>query len=116
MDMNRDSRDDREELKRMIKEAGGVVEFDLPPLDQGKETGHLSRGSTGTSPTNGSHSQIFAHQSDASVAQETKLKQRVGEVIKEARLNGIRPMTIGKLLALPWLRHERFDHRPNRGR
>src|SRR4029077_8750710 len=42
LDVNRDSRDDREELKRMIKEAGGVVEYDLPPLDLGKETGALS--------------------------------------------------------------------------
>ena len=42
MDVNRDSRDDREELKRMIQEAGGVVDFDLPPTDLGKETGTLS--------------------------------------------------------------------------
>ena len=39
MDVNRDSRDDREELKRMIHESGGVVDFDLPPIDLGKETG-----------------------------------------------------------------------------
>ena len=42
MDVNRDSRDDREELKRMIQEAGGIVEFDLPPPDLGKETGDLT--------------------------------------------------------------------------
>ena len=32
IDVNRDGRDDREELKRMIQEAGGIVDFDLPPL------------------------------------------------------------------------------------
>ena len=48
MDVNRDSRDDREELKRMIQEAGGVVDFDLPPHDLGKETGAISPESTGT--------------------------------------------------------------------
>ena len=42
MDVNRDSRDDRAELKRMIHEAGGVVDFDLPPVDLGKETGALA--------------------------------------------------------------------------
>ena len=42
MDVNRDGRDDRDELKRMIQEAGGVVEFDLPPADVGKETGTLT--------------------------------------------------------------------------
>ena len=42
IDVNRDGRDDREELKRMIQEAGGVVDFDLPPVDLGKETGKLT--------------------------------------------------------------------------
>ena len=42
MDVNRDSRDDRDELKRMIQEAGGTIDFDLPPADLGKETGALS--------------------------------------------------------------------------
>ena len=41
----------------------------------------------------------FAKQSDSAVGQQAKLEKRVGEVTKEARLNGIRPMTIGKLLA-----------------
>jgi hypothetical protein len=100
LDVNRDSRDDREELKRMIREAGGVVEYDLPPLDLGKETGALSpRIDWYVTDDRDPIRAIFAHQSDASVAQETKLKQRVGEVIKEARLNGIRPMDIGKLLS-----------------
>ena len=42
IDVNRDGRDDRPELKRMIQEAGGTVDFDLPPADLGKETGILS--------------------------------------------------------------------------
>lgn len=100
LDVNRDSRDDREELKRMIREAGGVVEYDLPPLDLGKETGSLSpRIDWYVTDERDPIRATFTHQSDSAVAQETKLKQRVGEVTKEARLNGIRPMTIGKLLA-----------------
>ncbi|HEX3450299.1 MAG TPA: hypothetical protein VHS97_18740, partial [Isosphaeraceae bacterium] len=42
MDVNRDGKDDRDELKRMIQEAGGTIDFDLPPADLGKETGTLS--------------------------------------------------------------------------
>ena len=42
IDVNRDSIDDRDELKRMIEEAGGVIDFDLPPPDVGQETGVLS--------------------------------------------------------------------------
>ena len=42
IDINRDSKDDRDELKRMIQEAGGLVEFDLPPSDVGQETGEMS--------------------------------------------------------------------------
>ena len=100
LDVNRDSRDDREELKRMIREAGGVVEYDLPPLDLGKETGVMSpRIDWYVTDDRDPIRDLFVHQSDSSIAQDTKLKQRVGEVTKEARLNGIRPMSIGKLLA-----------------
>ena len=42
IDVNRDGKDDREELKRMIQDAGGVVDFDLPPLEIGKETGKIT--------------------------------------------------------------------------
>ena len=42
---------------------------------------------------------VFAKQSDRPSRQQAKLDKRVGEVTKECRLNGIRPMTIGKLLA-----------------
>ncbi len=42
IDVNRDGRDDRQDLKRMIEEAGGVVDYDLPPPNHGKESGKLS--------------------------------------------------------------------------
>ncbi len=100
MDVNRDSRDDREELKRMIHEAGGVVDFDLPPIDLGKETGAINpRIDWYVIDDRPPFRDVFAKQSDASVAAASKLEKRVGEITKEARLNGIRPMTIGKLLA-----------------
>ena len=42
MDVNRDGKDDRAELKRMIQEAGGIVDLRPAPADLGKETGTLS--------------------------------------------------------------------------
>jgi hypothetical protein len=100
MDVNRDSKDDRAELKRMIEEAGGVVDYDLPPPDIGKETGALSpQINWYVIDTRPPLRDTFQHKSDSGVAAETKLQTRVGEVTKQARLDGIRPMTIEKLLA-----------------
>jgi hypothetical protein len=97
IDINRDSYDDRDELKRMIKEAGGVVEFDLPPPGVGEETGVLrpridwyvidARGPLGIDPRNPPR------------AVPSKPDKRLGEAIKEARLSGIRPMPIERLRA-----------------
>ena len=86
MDVNRDDKDDRDELKRMIQEAGGLIDFDLPPPDVGKETGTLSP-------------RIDWYVIDDRTRRQGRIEQRMGEVIKEARLNGIRPMPIGRLLA-----------------
>jgi hypothetical protein len=89
VDFNRDSKDDRAELKRMIAEAGGVVDFDFPPPDVGKETGALGP-------------RIDWYVTDNRGPLRGPLPgpdKRVGELIKEARLDGIRPMTIEKLLA-----------------
>ena len=91
IDVNRDSKDDREELKRMIQEAGGVVDFDLPPTDLGKESGELNPRIDWYVVDDRPPLREFGPQ--------PKPEKRVGEVIKAARLNGIRPMTIGKLLA-----------------
>ena len=42
IDMNRDGRDDRQDLKRLIQQAGGAIEYDLPPPDAGRESGKLT--------------------------------------------------------------------------
>jgi hypothetical protein len=89
VDLNRDGKDDRDELKRLIQEVGGVIDFDLPAPDVGKETGTLSP-------------RIDWYViDDRTPSQEvgSSLKKRTGEVIKEARVNGTRPMPIGRLLA-----------------
>jgi hypothetical protein len=99
MDVNRDGRDDREELKRMIQEAGGVVDFDLPPPWVGKETGKLSpRIDWYVTDDRMPLREVFRPRSEPQLKDEAALNQRVGEVIKEARLDGVRPLPIERLL------------------
>jgi len=100
MDVNRDGRDDRDELKRMIQEAGGTVDFDLPPADIGKETGTLSpRIDWYVIDNRTPLRETFSAKNPAVEVSQEKLNQRVGEIVREARLNGVRPMTIEHLLA-----------------
>jgi hypothetical protein len=100
IDVNRDGKDDRDELKRMIQEAGGTIDFDLPPADLGKETGTLSpRIDWYVVDNRMPLREVFAHKNATVEVSQEKLNQRVGEVVREARLNGIRPMTIEHLLA-----------------
>ncbi len=100
IDVNRDGRDDREELKRMIKEAGGVVDFDLPPLEVGKETGKLTpRIDWYVTDDRIPYHEVFQQRNAPMLKNESQLKERMGQVIKEARLDGIRPMPIARLLS-----------------
>jgi hypothetical protein len=100
MDVNRDDRDDREELKRMIQEAGGVVDFDLPPPEVGKKSGVLSpRIDWYVIDKRMPLRQVFSEKSSEGDARRAQHEKEIGEVIKEARLNGIRPMLIERLLA-----------------
>jgi len=100
MDVNRDGKDDRDELKRMIQEAGGTIDFDLPPADLGKETGSLSpRIDWYVIDNRMPLREVYAAKNAAVEVSQEKLSQRVGEIVREARLNGIRPMTIEHLLA-----------------
>jgi hypothetical protein len=100
IDVNRDSRDDRAELKRMIEEAGGIVDYDLPPPDLGKETGilspHIDWYITDDRPP---LREGFQRSNRSVEVAQDKMNKRLGEVVKEARLNGIRPMTLDHLLA-----------------
>jgi len=100
MDVNRDGRDDRQELKRMIEDAGGIVDFDLPPPWVGKETGKLTpRIDWYVTDEREPLRDVYLAHSEPVVKMEGDLRARTGEVIKEARLDGIRPMSIEKLLS-----------------
>ncbi|MDG3003118.1 hypothetical protein [Paludisphaera mucosa] len=103
IDVNRDGRDDRDDLKRMIEAAGGSIEYDLPPPNAGKESGKLSARIqwyiTDDQKERPALRENYVAKSDTSIAQQAVFEQRFGEMVKEARQNGIRPITLGRLLA-----------------
>ena len=73
----------------MIEEAGGVIELDLPPPSVGKETGIVGP-------------RIDWYVIDGRNRSQPKaFSQRVDAIMKEARLVGIRPITVDRLLAFP---------------
>lgn len=100
IDVNRDGKDDREDLKRMIQEAGGIVDYDLPPPDIGKESGKLTaRIAWYVIDERMPFREVYGPKSDTTLGQQADFQKRFGEVIKEARLNGIRPLPIERLLS-----------------
>ena len=123
LDINRDGKDDRAELIRMIEAAGGVVEFDLPPpgVDRGPGQAAVARAFTrlgepmppGVGRASGKLSGLaFAYvthdlpplitnvkapeatKEDAAFLQEQLMATR------EARDNNVRPLPLEKLLNL----------------
>jgi hypothetical protein len=100
MDVNRDGKDDRDELKRMIQEAGGVVDYDLPTPDVGKETGTLSpRIDWYVTDDRMPLREVYQQTTENVEVAKGKFEKRRGEVTGQARLDGIRPMRIERLLA-----------------
>ena len=100
IDVNRDGKDDREDLKRMIQDAGGVVDYDLPPPEYGKEQGKLSaRIAWYVTDERTPLREQFQKKTDVTLAQQTEFQKKYGQAVKDARLEGIRPMPVGRLLA-----------------
>lgn len=101
IDMNRDGVDDRDDLKRLINAAGGVVDYDIPEPGAGQEQGELNarisyyiideRDPLRT-PSN-------ARAVQQMTLAEQEFAQRRTEVIEQARRFGIRPLPVERLLA-----------------
>ena len=88
IDVNRDGKDDRAELKRMIQEAGGTVDFDLPPRTWARNPARFRpRIDWYVIDDRHAATRYSAPSKGASVevAQEV-LNKRVGDIVKEARL------------------------------
>ena len=100
IDLNRDSQDDRQELKQIIEEAGGIVEFDFPPPDVGQQSGTLSnRIDWYVVDSRVPLREVRSSNSERVVAGRPDFQKRMSEFLREARLDGIRPMPIERLLS-----------------
>ena len=100
IDLNRDDQDDRQELKQMIEEAGGIVEFDFPPPDVGQQCGTLSnRIDWYVIDGRGPFRQVRSPKSKRVDEGLPDFQKRTSALIKEARLDGIRPIPIDRLLS-----------------
>jgi hypothetical protein len=101
IDVDRDSRDDREDLKRMIRASGGEVTYDLPPTNVGRESGTLSPLTTwyvldDRPPIRG---ELAKKGKGADELDGNFLAKRT-EALRLARLEGIRPISIERLLSM----------------
>ena len=122
LDVNRDGRDDRADLIRMIEAAGGVIEFDLPPPGVDRTTGQAavaraySRLGEPVPPSIGRaagkiSALAYAYVTDErrnlvlnapkapdATKEDTAFLQEESQATKEARDNSVRPLPLEKLL------------------
>lgn len=123
IDMNRDGRDDRNDLIRLIEQSGGIVEYDLPPPGTDRTPGRLAverayarlgeqvpppagRASgkitplcrayilDNRPPLNGAPSRL----NESLTPEYEAFSKEVTEATKEARSNGVPPMPLERLL------------------
>jgi hypothetical protein len=99
IDINRDGKDDREDLKRMIRAAGGEVDYDLPPPEAGKESGKLTARDAWYVIDDRPPLREYAGQMKETTPEMGEFAQKKSAAIREARLNGVRPMKIERLLS-----------------
>jgi hypothetical protein len=112
MDINRDGVDDRADLKRMIEAAGGIVDYDLPPPDAGRESGKLTgRDAWYVIDERMPFREVYG-KSNVTMNENTEFLKKQSEAVRDARLNGVRPMPIERLL--PFLGYD--YHAPVLGR
>lgn len=101
MDLNRDGKDDRDDLKRMIEAAGGIVDYDLPPPEVGKETGKLTGRDAWyvvDDPKARPPYREYGKNTGVTENETAEHLKKQTEAVREARLNGVRPMELGRLL------------------
>ena len=99
IDMNRDGKDDRQDLKRLIEAAGGKVVYDLPPPGEGKETGKLTgREAWFVTDEREPLVSLSVDNSGATDKEYEDFRGKMSAAIRDAKLSGIRPLPIERLL------------------
>jgi hypothetical protein len=124
LDINRDGKDDRAQLIRMIEAAGGVIEYDLPPpgVDRGAGQAAVARafarlGEPVPSSVGRASGRIsglayayvtdkrrslvsYAPKAAEATKEDTAFLQEESQATREARDNNVRPLELEKLLNL----------------
>lgn len=101
MDIDRDGRDDRGNLIRLIQAAGGIIEYDLPPPGVGRESGEL----TGQSrwyvidDRGAFRPETNRKESDAPSADQQAFEEKRAAAIRKAESLGVQPIRIDRLLS-----------------
>lgn len=102
MDINRDGKDDRQDLIRMIEAAGGIVDYDLPPPEAGKERGKISGyDSWYVIDDPEERPPLVNYQNrreEIGTVEYADFVKKRSAAIRIARDNGVRPLLIGRLL------------------
>lgn len=99
IDLNRDGRDDREDVKRMIEAAGGIVVYDLPPAKVGQESGKLSPRLAWYIVDELEPIRSIVRKPEPPSEGDLRFEKRKSDIIAEARLYGIRPLPLERLAA-----------------
>jgi hypothetical protein len=100
IDVNRDGLDDRADLIRMIQAAGGIVDYDLPPPYAGKERGKLSGRDAWYVTDERPPLRLQDKPPDEKEsAENTEFLNKRSAAVREARDNGVRPLSLARLLA-----------------
>ena len=102
IDIDRDGVDDREDLKRLIRASGGDVTYDLPPSNVGRESGKLTPLTSwyvqdGRPPIRG---ELAGKGKAAADDMDMTFLNKQRDALQTARLEGIRPISIERLLDL----------------
>lgn len=97
IDANRDGKDDRAAFKRVIAAAGGSVDYDLPAPKVGQEVAKLAPRIDWYVVDDRTHCPSLSAPTDVGWHQ---FATRVSERIKEARLDGIKPMPLSRLVPI----------------
>ncbi len=102
MDINRDGKDDRQDLIRMIEAAGGIVDYDLPPPEAGKERGKISGDDSWYVIDNPEERPPLVNyqnrREEIGTVEYADFVKKRSAAIRIARDNGVRPLLIGRLL------------------